>query len=81
MTWIEVGIGAYVIIIIVLGLVLDSKRGIPFPLTYSWGTAAALIAQVFFEAFKGGGRISVSSVVMAMLVTSFALYITIQKKL
>ena len=80
MTWIEVGIGVYVIIILVLGLALDSNRGIPFPITYSWGAATALIARVFFEAFKGSGRISLSSVVVAMLVTSFALYITIQKK-
>lgn len=81
MSWIEVGIGAYVIIIIALGLILDSSRGIPFPLTYSWGAATAFIAQVFLEAIKGSGRINLSSVVMAILVTSFAVYITAKKKL
>lgn len=79
MYWLEVGGGLYVIFLIILGLVLHDKRGVDFGLTYMWGVAVGCIAWVIIEATTGSGRIDISSVLIALFTTGFAVFMTIKK--
>lgn len=79
MSDLEILTGFYVIALIILGWVLHEKKGIPFPATYLWGVAVALIGRVIYEASIGKGHIDLGSVLMAVLVTAFASYVTAKK--
>ena len=70
--------GAYVTLVIVLGLVLDQKRGTPFIVVYVWGAAIWYIGTIIYQ---GTTRADIDPVdaVIAILVTSFAVYTTATK--
>ena len=70
--------GFYTLAVIILGIVLDRRRGTPFPLTYSWGVAVAFVGTAVYQSTTRTG-IDLSTVVLAVLTTAFAAYITANK--
>lgn len=79
MYWLEFGSGLYVVFLIILGLVLHEKRHVDFGLTYMWGVAIGCIAWVIIEIATGSGRIDISSVLIALFTTGFAVFMTVKK--
>lgn len=75
MYWIEIGVGAYVILLIVISVILHDKRGIDFAFTYMCGLGVAGIVWVIGEAIITKGHISFT----AVLLTAFAGYMVFKK--
>ncbi|CAM4092079.1 hypothetical protein BOTU111921_11315 [Bordetella tumbae] len=70
--------GFYMLAILILGFVLERKRGTPFPLTYSWGIALAFVGTAVYQSTTRAD-IDLTTVTLAVFTTMFAAYITANK--
>lgn len=76
MYWLEVGLGVYTILILILGVALQEKMGIDFAVTYVAGAAVGGILWVVAEAFLTRGHINFTP----LLLTAFFGYLLFKRK-
>ena len=76
----ELFIGGYFIAVVALAAILAKRRGTPFSLTYSWGAAIGLIANVIYQSTTRAG-VDLVAALLAVIVVAFAVYITARQGL